>query len=89
MRDADAMNCVPSVEWSVANMRTRGRLMWAWGAVLGVLAPAVAVGSVGVADLWDGAATFGAARARPAGVMPSPCTFALRAYTPEKFIRPP
>ena len=43
---------------------------------------------VGVADLWDGAAAFGAARARPAGVMPSPCTFALRAYTPEKFIRP-
>lgn len=35
MHDADAMNCVPSVEWSVANMRTRGRLMWAWGAVLG------------------------------------------------------
>ena len=27
-------------------MRTRGRLMWAWGAVLGVLAPAVAVGGV-------------------------------------------
>ena len=46
MRDADAMNCVPSVKWSVANMRTRGRLMWAWRAVLGVLAPAVAVGGV-------------------------------------------
>lgn len=46
MRDADAMNCVPSVKWSVANMRTRGRLMWAWRAVLGVLALAVAVGSV-------------------------------------------
>ena len=46
MHDADAMNCVPSVKWSVANMRTRGRLMWAWRAVLGVLAPAVAVGGV-------------------------------------------
>ena len=46
MRDADAMNCVPLVEWSVANMRTRGRLMWAWGAVLGVMALAVAVGGV-------------------------------------------
>lgn len=46
MRDADAMNCIPSVKWSVANMRTRGRLMWAWGAVLGVMALAVAVGSV-------------------------------------------
>ena len=46
MRDADAMNCVPSVKWRVANMRTRGRLMWAWGAVLGVMALAVAVGSV-------------------------------------------